>query len=228
MSTQRVTLVGEIKAAEQFKFSPPLRDGSRDVAKQIIAAVADKPIGSGFEYVLEPDTKASSLRQALMGASADAGIGITTRFVGRSLFVFHMNKRPRRLKADSRGDEIAARRLTGDTLESIAVDLGITRERVRQIEKRHNFNSGPPMHRKAAVDAFVKPYLDAVPDEPTCIFCGALSDWMCKECRAVIANMRRAASCLRSFRRTGQRQSMANAMVIIRRNNFQPEDLKRG
>ncbi len=42
-----------------------------------------------------------------------------------------------RVAVDPRGQEMSARYLTGETLESIAVDFGLTRERVRQIVRDH-------------------------------------------------------------------------------------------
>ena len=42
-----------------------------------------------------------------------------------------------RVAVDPRAEEMSARYLTGETLESIAVDFGLTRERVRQLVRDH-------------------------------------------------------------------------------------------
>lgn len=59
------------------------------------------------------------------------------------------------LDIDPRGQEMSARYLTGETLESIGVDFGLTRERVRQIVRDHGHVSAADARaaRQAQVEA---------------------------------------------------------------------------
>lgn len=75
-------------------------------------------------------------------AEAAAAIGASyhsvARYAGRyEIELRHLQKGPKPTPADARSEDMKSRYLAGETLEQIGKQYGITRERVRQILKKH-------------------------------------------------------------------------------------------
>jgi hypothetical protein len=128
---------------------------------------------------------------------------------------------------------LVERFINGETLAAIGQSLGISRQAVdEKIKKILRFSEVPVHERIETTQQFIQPYLDVL-GKRSCVLCKEPMQeaqkrhrGMCVNCSQVLKARTLAASRLRGYlREPSNRHQLAEALVLIRRYNFQPEDL---
>jgi len=132
---------------------------------------------------------------------------------------------PNELKL-TRNAEILKAFYAGESQVAIARRLGISKERVGQILRKHHLRS---QRTRAEVDEQAAPFLTATPEHPRCLICkGPIRKGLlfCETCRIKLSKVRKAATRFRSYKKTGRRVTLANALQVVKKFGLTPEDFE--
>ena len=203
-------------------------------ADEVIEVMKQKTDGEGILLAVPDMLRKGTFTAALRQRALRSGFNLSIRFDNEKCSVIrtskHNARRPRTVT-----DEVVARVIAGETFASIAESLSVSRQRVEQIVKTHEtFSSYPVGERVAALNKFIQPYLDVTAEKPGCLLCEDELNptkrrlyGICANCRKVINSRLSVASRLRSYKTSGKRHYLSQALLLIRRHNMTPEDIKR-
>lgn len=130
-------------------------------------------------------------------------------------------------------ETIVAMRRDGKTLQEVADNFGITRERVRQLCIQAGLvgcgKLGHLMRSETVKNKFVIQQFITRADGHKCPVCGAdrkPKALLCDACKEFLKTVRTLKSRIRAYRDTGRGIYLNNACYLIRKYDIKPEDLE--
>jgi hypothetical protein len=189
----------------------------------------------GVELHITPEEIRTANSAIRSGCYRRGFTAVFRRVPGEDVFRIYRKDGVARPRKFEENKVLADRFINGETLDEIGQSLGVSRQAAEQKVKGVMRFSELPVHKRIeATQRFIQPFLDAV-GKRSCILCkeeikedSKRSAGMCDSCRRIIKARTLAAARLRAYLADpGNRHSIAEALVLIRKYNFQPEDVAR-